>query len=384
MRKSDRRKFLSLIILFYICKLATAQPPVFGPEIPVTINGYTLDAMEPFISPDGNAMFFNSLNNGVNTSLYYAVRSNDSTFNLVGLMPVVNETVTPYLNAVASLDSLGNFFWVSTRNYPADYDNLHKVTFASSTAYNFARVHGNIYVYSPGWIIMDAAINHDGNYLYYCNAYFNNCGGLPCFAKLGIGQKVNDSTFAKLPNSNTILAAINDTTNYIIYAPNITKDGLELYYTRVAIGTTQTEIMVATRTNTSSAFGTPSLIYTSLPEAPEAPTLTTDKQKLYYHKVVGGKYKLILRYRSGATGISYTGKENFARIYPNPASEKVSCEVNSNSSCTLKLINSTGITVLERRFNKKTEVNVSGFSHGVYILELNDGENVHREKVIIR
>nr|HQU77731.1 hypothetical protein [Chitinophagales bacterium] len=48
--------------------------PTYGPEIPVTVAGLTFDAMEPFLSPDGNTLFFNSLNAGGNTNLYQAER----------------------------------------------------------------------------------------------------------------------------------------------------------------------------------------------------------------------------------------------------------------------------------------------------------------------
>ena len=103
-------RFSYLITMLIISLGLKAQTtPIYGNDIKVTINGYTLDAMEPHISPDGNALFFNSLNSGGTTNLYYAAKVNDSTFNLVGLMPVVNETVTPYLNAVASLDTADNF-----------------------------------------------------------------------------------------------------------------------------------------------------------------------------------------------------------------------------------------------------------------------------------
>jgi hypothetical protein len=307
---------------------ARAQAPVYGNEIPVTINGYTGDAMEPCISADGNALFFNSLNNGVNTSLYYAAKVNDSTFNLVGLVPLVNETIQPYLNAVASLDSIDHFFWVSLRDYPNNFDNLHHVTFGPSTSYSYGRVHGNFYIYSPGWIIMDAAISYDGNYLYYCNAFFNSCpGGLPCFSKIGIAQKVNDSTFTKLPISETLLAAVNDTNNYIIYAPHITRDGMELYYTRILNSTLQTEICVSTRANTSSPFGAPTVIHAASSLAPEGPTVTTDKSRLYYHKKIGGVYSIVLRNRI-TTGIDENNIP-YGRVllYPNPAGDFLGVDV---------------------------------------------------------
>ena len=58
-----------LISLILVASLTVqCQPyPSFGPEIDVSINGLTFDAMEPFISANGNVLFFNNLNDGVNT-----------------------------------------------------------------------------------------------------------------------------------------------------------------------------------------------------------------------------------------------------------------------------------------------------------------------------
>jgi hypothetical protein len=190
---------LLIILLFSIGKLFSQTIPTFGNEIPVTINGLSFDAMEPALSADDNALFFNSLNDGVTTSLYYAGKLNDSTFNLVGLVPVVNQTVTPRLDGVASLDSLNNFYWVSTRDYPTIMDNLHRIRFLSSGFTNYGRVHGDFHIYLPGYIIMDASTSFDGNLMIYCNARFGGClNNMPCEASMGIAQKVNDSTFYKL------------------------------------------------------------------------------------------------------------------------------------------------------------------------------------------
>jgi hypothetical protein len=311
-----RKKIISLLFFIFsvFCK---AQVPVFGNDIPVSINGYTLDAMEPFISPDGNAIFFNSLNDGNTTSLYYAAKVNDSTFNLVGLVPVVNQSVTPRLDAVASVDTSNNFFWVSTRNYPADMDNLFRIRFLSAGYTNFGRVHGNIYIYNPGWLIMDAAINYDGDKLLYCNAFFNSCNfNLPCKSVLNYAQKTNDSTFTKLPNSAFIFANVNDTANYIVYAPHLSKDELSLYYTRALKNVPQTEICVSVRTITTQAFGLPSILVPASSSVPEAPTLTSDQLKLYYHKNQGGKFKLFLRYRTGTTSIAEQSTTTIISIIP--------------------------------------------------------------------
>lgn len=207
--------------------------PTFVTEIPVTINGLTFDAMEPSITADGNYIFFNSLNDGITTSIYYATKVNDSTFTYSGPLTGANQTITPRLDAVASSDSANNFFWVSIRDFPSQFDNYFHGTFNGTDVVNIGRVHGTFYIYIPGWIIMDAAINYQGNLLYYCNAYFtptySGCSGLPCEAKLGVAQKQNDSTFNKLINSDGIMQNINDT-NYVVYAPFVTKNEMELYY----------------------------------------------------------------------------------------------------------------------------------------------------------
>lgn len=50
------------------------------------------------------------------------------------------------------------------------------------------------------------------------------------------------------------MAAINNTVNYIVYAPHLSKDGLELYYTRLLKNGIQSEIMVSVRSTTNSVL----------------------------------------------------------------------------------------------------------------------------------
>src|SRR5271155_6273169 len=89
--------------------------PMFGvftnPQ-PVTIEGYSQDAMEPFISPDGNYLFFNDSNSAPDTNLYYATRIDDLTWQFQGEIGGVNSSA---LDAVPSMDVNGNFYFVSTR-----------------------------------------------------------------------------------------------------------------------------------------------------------------------------------------------------------------------------------------------------------------------------
>lgn len=277
--------------------------PSFGSEIDVTINGLSFDAMEPFISADGNYLFFNNLNDGVDTKLFYANKVNDSTFTLVGELNGTNQITPPHLDAVADLDSEGNFYWTSTRNYPTDLDNLFHGTFNIGNVTDISRVHGDFNMNIPGWLIMDHGISLDGQFLYFNNARFDdtNCQGV-CETNLGLAQKVNDSTFNTLSNSASILQNINDT-NYIYYAPCISSDNLELYYTRYLKGaistTTLFEICVAVRNVSEDTFSVPKVLFSeAISDLIEAPTLTTYKQIIYYHRKVVGSHKIVMRYRN--------------------------------------------------------------------------------------
>lgn len=359
--------------------------PTFGTEILVTINGLTFDAMEPSISTDGNYIFFNSLNNGTTTSLYYATKVNDSTFTYSGALSGANQTVTPRLDAVASSDSANNFFWTSTRNFPAQFDNCFHGIFNGTDVVNIGRLHGTFYIYTVGWLMMDAAINYSGNMLYYTNAYFGptyaGCG-IPCQAKLGVAQKQNDSTFNKLSNSDAIMQNINDT-NYVVYAPNISKNELELYYTRVLKSNISlgTQICVSVRSNLADPFSQPSIFYPFSTLTPEATTLTSDMLKIYYHKKSGGLYKLYLRYRTGITGINeQTNTENF-KVYPNPTN-------NIFNIVLPKPLDHFSITIysllgqeLYKTFDN-TSIDISNFTNGIYFLTVKQNDRNWTTKIV--
>ena len=276
--------------------------PEFGLEIDVIINGLSFDAMEPFISPNGNYLFFNNLNDGINTKLYYATKINDSTFNYIGELTGANQTSTPHLDAVPDLDVNGNFYWTSTRDYPNELNNLFHGTFNAGNINDIGRVQGDFNMNTPGWLIMDHGISLDGQYLYFVNTRFDdaNCQG-PCETIIGVAHKENTSTFSTLPNSASILKNINDE-NFIYYAPCISSDNLELYYTRYLKGritsSTVLEICVAVRSSALLEFSIPRVLFSeTLLNLIEAPTLTVDKKIMYYHQKTADSHKIMMRYR---------------------------------------------------------------------------------------
>ena len=305
--KSIIIEFLLVLVLFACSSndedlLPTPTYPNYGDEINVTIIGLPYDAMEPFISADGQYLFFNNKNDGINTKLFYASKVNDSTFNFLGELAGTNQIIPPHLDAVPDMDINGTFYWTSTRNYPTELNNLFQGTFNLGAVNNIKRVKGDFNMNIPGWLTMDHGISLDGQLLYFNNARFdeNNCQG-PCETIMGIAQKVDLNTFNTISDSDLILQNINDS-NYIYYAPCISGDHLEFYYTRYKKGniTTNTifEICVALRNNSEDAFSVPKVLFSeSIVNLIEAPSLTTDKEIMYYHKKIADTHKIMMRYR---------------------------------------------------------------------------------------
>jgi hypothetical protein len=225
---------------------------------------------------------------------------------------------------------------------------------------------------------MDAAVNYTGDKLAYCNAWFNNCSfGMPCISALALAQKVNDSTFSKLPNSASLLANVNDTVNFIVYAPQLSKDELELYYTRAPKNYPLTEICVAVRSNTNSAFSSPSVIYSPSDSIPEGPTITSDKSKLYYHAKSGGQYKLFLRKRTIVTGLKKAENSLAVKIYPNP---NYGILYSDPSVELIEISNMQGNILL---CGNAGRLDISGLQPGIYLARLHSSGGISTQKLIL-
>jgi Tol biopolymer transport system component len=250
----------------------------------VTISGYSGDAMEPFISKDGQYLFFNSRNDpNVNTDLFYAARVDDQTFTFLGAVPGVN---SPELDAVASLDTLGNFYFVSNRSYATTLSTIYSGQFAAAAVSNVALVPG-ISMQKSGAVNFDAEISADGQSLWFDDGQYSSSGVLQA-ASIALANR-QGSSFVRDANGADTLAAVN--VAGLNYAPSISVDGLELFFTRVSSTTSGAipAIYRAARTDINSAFGTPELVAAAAGFV-EAPSLSADGHLLYYHKMVSGSY----------------------------------------------------------------------------------------------
>jgi hypothetical protein len=234
---------------------APNPPPSPGSEFAnpqrVTITGYSQDAMEPFITRDGNFLFFNNSNNPkVDTNLFWAARVDDLHFQFQGEIGGVNTTS---LDAVASMDRNHIFYFISPRSYSVTASTIYSGTYSKGAVSGVALVPG-VSLAKPGIVDFDNEVSADGATLYFSEGTFDPAGN-PRNAKIIIARRVG-SGFTPDPNSGTIMKTINIAA--LDYAADVSAPELEIFFTRLDPG--GPAIYRATRSSTSAPFGTPGKI----------------------------------------------------------------------------------------------------------------------------
>jgi Tol biopolymer transport system component len=283
----------ALLMISVQCSAETVDAPdakqKFGtftnPE-PVTIEGYSMDAMEPFISPDGQYLFFNNSNSLPTTNLYYATRIDDVTWQYRGEIGGAN--VSGALTAVPSMDMNDTFYFVSNRSYFQTFSTIYSGTFSNGSLSNVAIVPG-VSKNTFGTINFDQCISPDGNTLYFDDGVFTGAP-VPAKASIAIATRSGDQ-FVRLQNSADIMRKVN--TGGLNYAPDISKSGLEFFFTRLKNPPPKPPpaIYTATRSSTSKPFGKPKRIK-AITGFAEAPALSPDEKSLYYHLNVNGTFQI--------------------------------------------------------------------------------------------
>lgn len=176
---------LALTLLAASCGGDSVVPPVASPaptsttsgpflgfsgETPVTISGYTQDAMEPFVSRDGQFLFVNNSNaDPARTDLFFAARQADNAFVL---QVPLGGTNSPTLDAVASMDDAGRFYFISLRDYDSALETIFTGSFANGTVAAPQLVQG-VSLNQRGRLNFDAEISADGSTLWFADGTFS-------------------------------------------------------------------------------------------------------------------------------------------------------------------------------------------------------------------
>lgn len=249
----------------------------------VQILGYQDHAMEPYLSRDGRWLLFNNLNQApVNTNLLFAERVDDLTFVFRGEITGAN---TFALEGVPSLDRKGYLYFISTRSYTSSYATLYRGRFTAGTVTDVTLL-ADVSRGKPGQVMFDAEIAADGDLLFLVDGDFTRQPA-PHSANIVIATRVG-KRFVRAPQSAEWLASIN--TAALEYAPSISDDRLELFFTRWDVaGGGLPMIMHALRPREDAAFAPPQPV-AAISGFVEAPSLTSDGRSLYYHQLVDDRF----------------------------------------------------------------------------------------------
>lgn len=281
----------------------------WGSETEVVIsNGYTGNAMEPQISADGVVLFFNNkTSDDTQMNIHYAVKQPDGSYAWAGELAGANQSGV--LDGVAATDSLNNFYFMSLRNYgtAGRWRSLLGAQFSSAGGLSLINIAAADASFPAGTapsggafnVDMDLGLSWDGTEAIVARASFSGGKGYPDASVLELFS-VDSSTRALTanPNSATILENVNNA-DCKLYAPTMSQDKKELYYTVLTVTGTNTynfKIVVSKRANSSDPFEVGSVISGVTGELTEGPSISyADGGKtLYYHKKdpVSGLFKI--------------------------------------------------------------------------------------------
>lgn len=290
------------LILLLVFSVRCEKEPTTNPdnvseftnEKKVVITGYSSDAMEPFISKNGNYLFFNNLEGVNGKELYYAEKVNDSTFEFKGEIQGVNSTA---VDGNPTMDTQNNFYFISTRNLDTGIKTIYSGVFNKGTVTDLHEINGTINIPTPYWINMGVEISKDGNTLFSSNAMFNIGDNFPSKGNIRFAIKSGDE-FNIPDNEADILANIN-TDNAIEYAGEVSADELELFYSQVTLTDPPVfKLYYAKREQTNGMFEKPISITEPFDGNPnafvEGSSLSENGKILYYHKLDSGVFSIFM------------------------------------------------------------------------------------------
>jgi len=282
-------ELLLLVFFSFSCnKDVTTKPEIsseFKNEQKVLINGYSSNAMEPFISKNGNYLFFNSLKGSEGKELYYAKRIDDTTFEFKGKIQGVNSYT---VDGNPTMDEKNNFYFISTRSLDTGIKTIYGGVFNNGIVTGLHQIIGTINIPTPFWINMGVEISKNGNTLFASNAKFNIGNNFP--SKGNIRFAVKSGNEFNIPNNEADILENINTDSAIEYAGELSSDELELFYSQVTLSNPPIfKLYYSKRDQADGKFGNPISITEpfdgNLNAFVEGPSLSNDGKRLYYHKL---------------------------------------------------------------------------------------------------
>lgn len=293
---------------------------LFSDSVVVTIVDYEGDAMEPFISRDGQTLFFNNLNSATllngdvnDTNLHYATRIDYDRFQYMGELAGANideldgsGASMNELEGVATMDLDGKFYFIRTIDYlnessPDYLRSMFRADYADGELTNIESLpnlrHGrDSSLALPGELNFDVEIDAAGEFLYFVQGTFSGSSA-PDSADIGVAV-INGGMVEIVENSAELFSAIN--TSALEYAVSISTDGLEIFFSRgiETGGEYDFGIYRATRSSLSSVWQNVEQLSNIDGDLVEAPSISFDGSSLYFHQRIAGFFTVYVSLRN--------------------------------------------------------------------------------------
>ncbi len=278
----------------------SAPEKVTVENLPVWHGRTTMSLEEPFVSRDGQFLFFNSNEHENNKDLHYARLINDKWVYRGEVGPGINRL--KQVDANPSMDDKYNFYYIAseTKSFikKGKFNPATEQVTGIEEITGFPEIEPHLLKFKIS-TNMGVEVSSDGNTAYFSRATFRMIGlkvtgimtsDILFSEKIG-GQFVYHESYAK-----RIMTNIN--TSDLEYAASISNDGLILFFTRLSAkdldsNNIRSAILYATRTSRSNPFGLPKIIRSiGTSNFVEGPSISGDGKELYYHKREGKKFGL--------------------------------------------------------------------------------------------
>jgi hypothetical protein len=198
------------------------------------------------------------------------------------------------------MDLQQGLYFTSLRDYPRSTTTLYHGRFVDGRLSDVRPLAGNLYRPEAPWASLDPDPTPDGQRLYFVQGRFGGGAG-PLEMDLRVARKAGGD-YQLDPRSDEILATIN-TTEHLEYAPAISPDDLELFFTRAEKSAgghaVALHIYRAARSRVTDPFGIPEIV-AAISGFVEAPSVSSDARSLYYHRKDGDRF-VIYRVTRGAS-----------------------------------------------------------------------------------
>lgn len=253
----------------------------------VNVLGWVGDVMEPFLSRDGNVLFFNNrLSPPTLTDLHWAVRLDDLNFLYVAPVHGANDAT---LDAVATMSVDGSFCFVSARSYATTLSSVYCGLFVDGLVLNPV-LQRRVSLRTFGRAMFDVETSADGMEMLLADGHFQG-KPLPVAADLRMATWRGDQ-YVLAPEFDPLFAAVNS--DELEYGSAISADGLTLAFTRLRATLPRfanASIWVARRTARDQPFGAPRQLR-AITGFAEAPTFAPDGVTIYFHRLEGDRFTL--------------------------------------------------------------------------------------------